>query len=528
MRAPTLGWLPTVPALLQRAARRFGSKDLVVAPGRRLSFADAERESGELARVLLAAGVGKGTRVGLMLPSSPDWVIAWLALARVGALSMLFSTTYRSLEITKALRHGDAALLIAPARLLGRDLAVELAEALPGLAEGSPGRHRLLTAPHLRDVWLLGGPGEHGWARDVQLDPVAVPQGGGAVSEELLAAVEAQVTPSDLLTVVYTSGSSADPKAVMHTHGAAVRKVAPEVGLGLWSSRPGRVFLAMPMFWVGGPQSVLGALHAGSTILCQEKFDVGEALDLIERERATAIGGWPTLLDALQGDPSAAGRDLNSLEPPEPPPPPGTPGALVSSRGDPQNVGMTETFGPHRDRAWFDYEVIDPETGEGLPEGVEGEFCVRGFGLMSGLYKREREEVFDPDGFYHTGDRGYLEHSVVYFTGRYSEMIKTGGANVAPQEVEGALLALDEVKQAYVFGLPDPSRGEVVAAVLVAADGGPLDPADVQRRLRRLLSGYKVPSRVRVIGEDDVPYLGSGKPDKRAMRRSWPDGDDRS
>jgi acyl-CoA synthetase (AMP-forming)/AMP-acid ligase II len=180
---------------------------------------------------------------------------------------------------------------------------------------------------------------------------------------------------------------------------------------------------------------------------------------------------------------------------------------------------MTETFGPHANRRWFDYKVIDPASGRELPDGEEGEFLVRGFGLMGGMYKKEREEVFDVDGWYHTGDRGYLENEMIWFTGRYSETIKSGGANVAPLEVERVLESLPGVANALVVGVPDPDpgRGQAVAAALVPAPGATLDPVELRRLANSRLSGFKVPTRWLVLEPEQVPWLASGKANKRAL-----------
>ncbi len=500
--------------LLRHALCRYSDQHLVVTSMEKLSFATAEARSAGLAKLLIGAGVGKGTRVGLMLPSSPEWVIVWLALARIGAMSMLFSTTYRSSEIANALHTGDAQYLITCGEMFGRDLGWEIERAVPGIENQRAGHYRLSSAPYLRQVWMTGQQCPS-WANSLNL---AFPERelNPEISDDFLSSLEDRVTPADVLTVIYTSGSSAEPKAVMHTHGAAVRKVAPQVGLGLASSKPGVVFLAMPLFWVGGPQSVLGALHSGSTILCQHKFDAGEALELIERERATAMAGWASMLENLRSHPSYTNRDLSSLAST---PPSGTLDTNPSSHGHPLNLGMTETFGPHHDRTYFDYKVIDRGSGESLKDGQEGEFCIRGFGLTVGIYGREREDIFDEDGYYHTGDRGYIEGGSIYFTGRYSEMIKTGGANVAPLEVEAMLLRLQEIEQAYVFGLPDPELGEIVTAVLVPVDGARCDPNKIQECLKEQLSAYKIPRCFHVIRAREVPLLGSGKPDKRALRQ---------
>ena len=503
-RLPQLPYRPTVPDLLHRAVASFGDNDYVVLPDRRISFREAEGRSRQLAKRLLGHGAGKGTRVGIALPTGIEWVVAWLALARIGALSMLLPATYRPAELRRGLVIGDAAIVVAQGTLLGKDYEALLEDAIPSLSAQRRDAIRDLDVPYLRSIWMLGG-SDRSWATEVDLD---APDRSG-VTDELLAAVEREVSPADPLLVIYTSGSSADPKAVVHTHGAAIRKIQPELGMCLQGSFPGRTFCAMPLFWVGGPQDLLGALHSGAAVVTQPRYDAGEALDLLERERCTSIVGWATILDQLREDPSYSVRDLQRLE---------MPPIRVSSRGHPRNLGMTETFGPHANPRWFDYKVIDPITGEILSGGQEGEFCVRGFGLMQGFLRKEREDVFDSDGWYHTGDRGYIEDGTIWFTGRYSEMVKSGGANVSPLEVEHTLQSFRDVALALVFGVPDPHRGQVVAAVVVPAEGTSIDVEDLQKRTNKELSAYKVPVEWLVLSPDEVPWLASGKPDKRDLQ----------
>ena len=191
----------------------------------------------------------------------------------------------------------------------------------------------------------------------------------------------------------------------------------------------------------------------------------------------------------------------------------------VSSKGDPPNLGMTETLGPHYRRDHFDYKVVDPDTGATLAEGEEGEFCVRGYGLMAGFYKREREETFDADGWFHTGDRSYLEGDRVFFTGRYTEMIKSGGANVAPLEVETVLQSFPEVRYAFVFGMPHAERGQrsprcscsktVRRSMPTTSDNGPAPSCRPTRCRRGIVT----------IPLDEAPWLPSGKPDKLTLQQ---------
>ena len=503
-RLPEVPYRPTLPDLLHRAVDLYGDRDFLVLPEGRLSFREAEAVSRALAKRLLAEGIGKGSRIGISLPNSINWVVAWLAAARVGAMSMLLPSTYRPAELRRALRIGDVSLLIGTRSMLGKDYEPFLEQAIPGLASVAEKPIRDPEVPFLRAIWMLDG-SDRPWATPVAAFAEATDTG---ITDALLEAVESEVSPADALLVIYTSGSSADPKAVVHTHGAAIRKIQPELAMCLPGSFPGRTFCAMPFFWVGGPQDLLGALHSGATVVAQPRFEVEEALDLLEAEQCTSLLGWANLLSEIQGHPSYGGRRLADLSVPQ---------IARSSRGDPRNLGMTETFGPHANPRWFEYKVIDRENGEALPEGDEGEFCIRGFGLMSGFYKVEREEVFDAEGWYHTGDRGYIENDTIWFTGRYSEMIKSRGANVAPLEVEGVLESLPGVSAAFVLGLGDDDSGQAVAAAVVPVDGATLDVDELRDRTNRELSFYKVPSRWLVLSPDEVPLLASGKIDKRRL-----------
>ena len=192
--------------------------------------------------------------------------------------------------------------------------------------------------------------------------------------------------------------------------------------------------------------------------------------------------------------------------------------APPSSRGEQATpLGMTETLGAWARVDGFQHRVVDPETGKELPEGEEGEFLVRGYGVMSGFYKREREETFTDDGFYPTGDLGYVENAAVYFKARRSDMIKTKGANVAPAEVEAVLNARSEVRISFVVGLPHPLYGQQVAAAVLPEEGKVVDVDALLAHARRVLSSYKVPHVVEVISDADITWLPSGKPSKRGV-----------
>lgn len=540
MPLPDLDYAPTIPVVVRRAAATFGDNDFIVMPDRRMSYAEAEVASRRVGKQLLAAGVGKGTRIGFAFPYGTDWVVAWLAITRIGAIGMPFSTSYKPAELRKALRFGDVDTLLVPSTMFGQDHLAYVEEAVPGLAEAGPEPLRLPALPFLRHV-RVSGPSDRLWAKALPLD---VRPGGGAVSadeadeadddisDEFFEAVEAEVTPSDLMMTIFTSGTTSEPKGVVHTHGNFLRhgaNLARFAGLTAESRR----LCAMPFFWIGGVGLTLNmALSVGSTVLCVEKFEPDAVLDLMEAEGATELAVWPQLGQRMQRYIVETGRDVTKI-PAFAPPPTTDPGLRHNS------LGMTETMGPHSaagpeaDRVLpeemrgsfgllvpgVEHRIADPETNATLGEDEVGEVCIRGYSVMNGLYKWERHDTFDDDGWYHTGDKGLIRDGYLYFLGRLSEMIKTSGSNVAPREVELLLESFPEVSLAVVVGLPDAERGEVVAAALVPAAGASVDPIGMLRRAGEELSNYKVPRRVLVLAEGETPYLPNGKPDRLALRQ---------
>ena len=523
MTSPSAPFTPTIVHLLRQADARFADRDYVVTHDARLTFRSAEEESRRLAKRLLQAGVGKGTRVGVLFPQGPDFVTALLAITRIGGVAVLLSTFLRPPELGRAVRHTDLDTLLAPRSLLGQDIEEQFEVTWPELRRSASTDLYLSDAPYLRRIWLVGG-SNRPWAS-------AVPKLGdladdGVVSEEVFEQVEGEVRPSDLMVMIYTSGATAEPKAVVHTHGAQIRHAWSLAQLYGFTENV-RTFTTMPFFWVGGfTVCLLTHLHVGAAVITVERMDPPAIVELIERERATRVVGW-TLLDRIIADPALGDRDLSWLAEIE------ASGAAPDPGLRHGSLGMSETGGPHtapaaaekevdlpeRLRGSFgppvpglQHKVVDPENASvELPEGVEGELLVRGYSLMDGLYKKERSETFDEDGWYRTGDKGYFRDSYLFFTGRSTEMIKTGGANVAPREVELAVESLPGVQAAFVVGLPDSKRGQLVGCLVCPEPDTEIDPSELTEQLRALLSTYKVPRVIKIVSYEDAPWLPSGK-----------------
>ncbi|OBL06241.1 AMP-binding protein [Mycobacterium sp. 1245499.0] len=511
----------TVAQVLRHQVGRRGDHPLLVCDGDRISYAEAERRSAELARGLIALGAGKGTHVGLLYPNGAEFVVGMLAAARIGAVVIPFSTFVTARELREQLVDSDVEILLTAARFRSHDYVQRLSELLSGADLDS--RLFCAAAPQLRRVAVT----------HQKVCGLA-----DSVDPALLTALEDDVAQCDALTIVYTSGSTSAPKGVVHTHGALL---AHQRNLNLIRGLTvdDKLFCNSPFFWIGGLAfGLLATLVAGSTLVCSNATDAGETLDLLEAEKPTMTNGFAAGIAHLAEHPSFPHRDLSSMRR----------GNLYpimapdARPADPQlrhnMLGMTEagsvvligddesdqpehrrgSFG--RPAPGFEIKVVDPDTTADVVAGEVGELCLRGPHLMQGYHKRSREECFDPDGWFHTGDLVRVDaDGFVYFAGRLGAMIKTAGANVSAAEVEKAIGRVTGGAPAYVFGLPDARRGQVVAAVVVRADGpAGFDEAALVSLLETELSAYKIPKRFVALRGDDVPVLSSGKVDMRRLR----------
>jgi acyl-CoA synthetase (AMP-forming)/AMP-acid ligase II len=525
----------TLPALLRDAAVRFENREYLVLGERRVTFADAERTSAEWARGLLALGLGKGARVGILMPNNPDWVLAFLAAGRIGALTVTLSTLFQPPEISWGVRHNDIDTLLVVARYLSNDYLDKLEQALPGLASQMAPELYLPEHPYLRRI-IVWGECDRPWALR---GPQALSEAAAAkpqVDEALLAAIELGVSPADSLLTICTSGTSAAPKSVIHTHGSALRAV--HLFTGYQDLLPeDRTYSGQAFFWIGGQNSgVLPPLFVGSCLCLAPTPRPADVVEVIRLEQVTRLSLWPAQAVGIAEYVAKEGLDLPSVR---------------SGYGEPRDehgqvippdrrpggwLGMTESFGMHSlDRRPFatragkggtwgrslpgvERAVVDPETRRRLSAGEVGELYIRGHTLMQGYYKVEREAIFTCGGWFPTGDLVSIdEDDYLRFHGRNSELIKTAGANVSPSEVERALAAQPGVREAIVFGLPDPVKGEIVFAVAVPFADCTLDPGTLRETLRQGLSAYKVPQQIIVMSFDEVPRTGSDKVFKRGL-----------
>jgi fatty-acyl-CoA synthase len=516
------------------ATARAGA-EAVVFRGERLSYAALAARADELARAFLAVGVRRGDRVAVLLPNRPEWLVALFAASRIGALTVGVSTFSTPRELGWTLEHARPAVLVTAAEFRGRDYLEALHALVPELARAAPDALRSERLPELRAVVTVG---ERRPAGAYRWD--ALLARGAEVRGSALAAARAAVAPEDLCYVLYTSGSTATPKGVTLAHRGLVEN-GFAIGERQRLSAADRLWLAVPLFWSFGSANALPAiLTHGGTLVLQESFEPGEALALLDDERCSVYYGMAHMARALLEHPDRPRRRLAAMRT----------GLTIGLPEDLEltmaavgaaelcNVyGSTETYGncavtDARDPLdvrlhtqglplpGMDIRVVDPASGRALPPGEMGEFRVRG--RVTPGYYREPEQTraaFDADGAFVTGDLGLVgPDGRLRFRGRLKELIKTGGINVAPLEVEGVLLAHPEVAQAHVVGVPHRDRGEIVVAAVELREGATATPDALVAHCRASLASYKVPARIVSRKADEFPRTSTGKVHKPALR----------
>lgn len=477
----------TVGRLLAGQADARGDHPLLICDHEQLSYREAEEQSAHLARGLVALGAGKGTHIGVLQPNGAAFVVAMLAVARIGAVVVPFSTFATGVELRDQLVHSDTEILLSASAFRGHDYVTRLAD---------------VTAPWLRHVVFDNRiPGD----------------------SPLLPALEADVDGCDPLAIIYTSGSTGVPKGAVHTHESLLghqRNLNEIRGL----TTDDRLFCNSPFFWIGGfAFGLLATLLAGSTLVCSNATDPAGTLDLLESVRPTVTNGFAAGVAHLARHHSFPDRDVSSMRR-------GNLYPIMAPDARPQDpelrhamLGMTEggsvvllssdeTDQPEYRRGSFGKPAPGFET-----RVVNGELHLRGRYLMQHYYKRSREECFDADGWFHTGDLVRVDDDgFFYFLGRRGSMIKTAGANVSPTEVERAIGTVSGYA-AHVLGLPDSERGQIVAAVVVTPGGAGLDVAALRDELKAELSSFKIPRRILAVRAADIPLMSSGKIDMRRL-----------
>ena len=528
-----LGTLPS------RAARRFGSREALVFEGRRWTFDEFDRDVDRASRGLLAAGVTPGEKLALWLPNRPAWLHAFFGALKIGAVVLPLNIRLRAHDLEYALAASDSSTLALTDRAGPVDFLAMVLDLAPELREGALDSNPNRRCPTLRRVIVDGSVGAAEVPGVLFWDELL--ERGEAVPAARVEALAAAVDPDAPALIMFTSGSTGNPKGVVHSHRLFrnVTDQANRLGIGPRD----RTLMYLPLFHVFGMYD--GALMmplAGARMVLMERFDADEALRLVEAEGCTLIHGFDTHFADLLNSSELERRDTSTLRG----------GILLTGMQSSVPVaravqrrlcptvsawGMTEVGGcaclgsPIDDEErrctdsgaplpGYELRIVDPDAGAVLGAGETGELQCRSYMLLLEYYRNSEatEAAFSEDGWFRTGDRVLLhEDGSIRFLGRYKDVLKVGGENVDPFEVEAFLQGHPDVAQVQVVAAPDARLSEVPVAFVIPRPGRAApEPGELRDFCRGRIAGFKIPRRFFLAGE--FPMTASGKVQRFRLR----------
>ena len=515
----------TLGDLLLLANDRYSASPALILPGQQLTYGELTERALRRARSLQAIGVKPRDHVGLLMPTCIDFVEYLFAIALCGAVAVPMNARYKYSELAYVIDNGDLVTVITTDQVADHVNFVErLTEALPGLAtQKNVSQLKLAATPRLRNMVLLGGSQAPGFMTQAQFDALA-----DTVNEESVHESRMKVRLRDPAIMLYTSGTTANPKGCLISHEAMVRN-SIALGRHRYALRHEDVFWSpLPMFHIAAILPLCAIFDVGGAYATMSYFEAGAALKMLETNKVTAT--YPcfvTIMADLIGHSDFAKTDLSritlmnsnfAMQPP------GIKDAMLEAMPHAIYVGtfgMTETAGtvttsrlddPLSERVGrlgrplpgLEVRIVNAETGRDCATDERGEVLVRGYSTLLGYYKdpEKTAAAIDADGWYHTGDVGSLDAAgTLMFHGRTKDMLKVGGENVAAAEIEACLQRHPAVKLAQVVGLPDARLVEVAAAFVEKKPGADVSAQELMDFCRKEIAGFKVPRHVRFVSE---------------------------
>ena len=536
---PGLGAL-SIPGYLREVTSRFAEREALVRRTQsgveRWTYATLWERSLDAARALVACGVGKDGRVGILMTNRPEHLAAAFGTALAGGVVVPLNTFSTPPELEHLLEASSVSILLFERRIVNKDFAAVLGELEPAIQTAAPGQLLSTRFPFLRGLAMVDAAGEPVGESAIEPWPEFLGR-GNATPPALVVARAATAKPVDVGALFFSSGTTSKPKGILHSQ----RAVA--IQWWRWPRLMGvgddvRTWTANGFFWSGNFSMVIGsALSAGGAIVLQPTFQADEALELMQAERVTMPFAWPHQWAKLEEAPNWSTVDLSSLRQVDD----GTPLArhptVETAWQLPPSYGTTETLTintsfPNSTPAEIrgsshgeplpgnTLKIVDPVTGAVLPRGARGEIAVKGPTLMLGYLGVPREETLDAEGFFHTGDGGHLDEAGrLFWEGRLTDIIKTGGANVSPREIDEMLATHPGVKLAQTVGVPHETLGEMVVSCVVPHEGAVVEEVAIRDYAKERLASYKVPRRVLFLRDDELTMTGSDKVKTSALRQ---------
>ena len=523
---------------LEYWAEHTPDKEYVVYSDRDLRFTWKEfnQRVDDMAKGLIAIGVTKGTHVGLWAQNVPDWLTFLYACAKIGAVCITVNTNYKQNELEFLVKDSDMHTLCLTDGTWESNYVDMTYQMLPELRECQRGHLESKNFPMLKNVVYIGQEKYRGMYNTSEILLL-----GENTEEDEFLKLRKSVNCHDVVNMQYTSGTTGFPKGVMLTH-YNIANNGYLTGEHMKFTQDDKLCVCVPLFHCFGVVlATMNCLTHGCTEVMVERFDPLVTLASVHKERCTALYGVPTMFIAELNHPMFDMFDLSclrtgimagSLCPIE----------LMRKVEDKMNLRVTSVYGltetspgmsqtriddpdevryttVGRDYEFVDVKVLDPETNQEVPVGVQGEMCCKGFNVMKGYYKNPKAtaEIIDENGYLHSGDLGVKDENGNYrITGRIKDMIIRGGENIYPREIEEFLYHLPGVRDVQVAGVPSKKYGEEVGAFIILEDGVKMTVEEVRDYCRGKIARYKIPKYVFFV--DEYPLTGSGKIQKFKLR----------
>ena len=528
----------TVGDMLSNIAKKYPTKLAVkyIEVNYTRTYYEFNKEVDKYAKGLLGMGIGKGDHVAIWATNYPEWLILFFATARIGAVLVTVNTNYKEAELEYLLSNSDSKALFICDGIKDIDCEKIIYSVCPELKTSKPGELHNEKLPFLRYVVSLDNwyDGMYNWSQ--------IPYFGVLISNEEFNAIKHSIDPDDVVNMQYTSGTTGFPKGVMLTHNNIVNN-GKAIGDCMKFSSKDKLCIPVPFFHCFGMVlAIMAAVTHGSAMVPLLWYTPMKVMHAVEYEKCTAVHGVPTMFIRILEHRDFSRYDFSSLRTGIMAGSPcpvkvmrdvvdkmhmseititygqteASPACTMTTVDDPLEIRVN-TVG--KEMPFMETKIVDPDTGEDLPDGTPGEFVVRGYNVMKGYYKMPEATAaaIDKDGWLHTGDLAIRDANGYYrITGRIKDMIIRGGENIFPKEIEDFIYTHPDVVDVQIVGVPSEKYGEEAYAFVIKRPGSSVTEKDIQTYVANNMARHKVPSYVEFI--DQMPMTASGKIQKFVLR----------
>lgn len=528
----------TVGDMLSNIAKKYPTKLAVkyIEVNYTRTYYEFNKEVDKYAKGLLGMGIGKGDHVAIWATNYPEWLILFFATARIGAVLVTVNTNYKEAELEYLLSNSDSKALFICDGIKDIDCEKIIYSVCPELKTSKPGELHNEKLPFLRYVVSLDNwyDGMYNWSQ--------IPYFGVLISNEEFNAIKHSIDPDDVVNMQYTSGTTGFPKGVMLTHNNIVNN-GKAIGDCMKFSSKDKLCIPVPFFHCFGMVlAIMAAVTHGAAMVPLLWYTPMKVMHAVEYEKCTAVHGVPTMFIRILEHRDFSRYDFSSLRTGIMAGSPcpvkvmrdvvdkmhmseititygqteASPACTMTTVDDPLEIRVN-TVG--KEMPFMETKIVDPDTGEDLPDGTPGEFVVRGYNVMKGYYKMPEATAaaIDKDGWLHTGDLAIRDANGYYrITGRIKDMIIRGGENIFPKEIEDFIYTHPDVVDVQIVGVPSEKYGEEAYAFVIKRPGSSVTERDIQTYVANNMARHKVPSYVEFI--DQMPMTASGKIQKFVLR----------